>query len=389
MLLNLSTLPTELIELVASESEHADLFSLRRVCRSINEKIFRFFSHTCFSIIQTDLSYDSLRKLKELSKHEQIRLCVQTLHIREPANDPARDLLWIRHSSGHLIASSPGIEMLRLLLMKLVNCRSYRVCHRQDTSDAYCDNHLKPSDAVTIVLSLIATISLPIRGFHLDFTRYGTYSIDLKRLDVIQYQNKKFKDGWANLQELLIEHTLLPENLDWTTNLVLSASSLQVLEVRPHYDDSVYSFFDRLACADALPRLQELSLKSTHVTEELLSRLILRFHDSLRTISFSWINICGGGNWLSVFEMLGRKFSHLEHLSVHSIREAGLESRLLTFPLLEDNSTVPDTAGRSFKLMYKKRRGIEQVHGASYHGPHMNDALQMLIRSAVYQSERT
>lgn len=111
MVSKLCTLAVELIELIAGVLEPADLFSLRLVCKELNEKTFQYFSHTCLTTIRTDLSRKSLQELEELSEHEQLRHHVRTLLTKGP-NDMGRGFSWDRHPSGHLLASQPGVQML-------------------------------------------------------------------------------------------------------------------------------------------------------------------------------------------------------------------------------------------------------------------------------------
>ena len=66
----LSTLAIELIELIICESEPADLFSLRLVCRALNHKTLQCFGQTCLATLRTDLSYQSLQRVREVSEHE-------------------------------------------------------------------------------------------------------------------------------------------------------------------------------------------------------------------------------------------------------------------------------------------------------------------------------
>ncbi|MCJ1241677.1 hypothetical protein MMC14_009683, partial [Varicellaria rhodocarpa] len=121
MAVELSTLPTELVELVAGNLRHEDLLSLRLVCQSVSEKISRPFGQAWFSTLKTDLSYHSLQKLKRVAEHVRIRHCVRDLLISGHfasvlEREFGTDLPWTRSSSGYLIPSSPAIETLRTTL---------------------------------------------------------------------------------------------------------------------------------------------------------------------------------------------------------------------------------------------------------------------------------
>ncbi|MCJ1232966.1 hypothetical protein MMC14_000920 [Varicellaria rhodocarpa] len=94
----------------------------------------------------------------------------------------------------------------------------------------------------------------------------------------------------------------VPEDLDWTTGLVLDAPDLRKLEILnpwdPSSDEAFFSFLDRFASADTPPRLQGLSLSMAQVTGQLLSRVMVRFCDTLQVLTLYDVNIRCRGNWI-------------------------------------------------------------------------------------------
>jgi len=381
MVSKLCTLAVELIELIAGVLEPADLFSLRLVCKELNEKTFQYFSHTCLTTIRTDLSRKSLQELEELSEHEQLRHHVRTLLTKGP-NDMGRGFSWDRHPSGHLLASQPGVQMLQdILLNNLVNCRSFHIYRDHEDEDSYKSDCLRPSDAVAIILTIIAETSLPVKSFYVVFRRRGTGKVDAKRLHILQYRKPEFRTAWAHLQELSLEQTMTSDTFDWAMELVLCAINLQKLTLDFEFDHST-SFIDRLSSADTLPGLQELKLSCVNVTEEIILRFLLHFRDSLRALSFWLVSIESGGTWVSVFRKLRSDFPLLESICVNHLKEFKKENRRIMFPALSDNPVVPGSQGRRFNLVDKKYKGKPRIFGVSYSGPGMDVALEILVRSA-------
>ena len=391
MAIKLSILPTELVEHVAGNLEREDLLRLRLVCQSINDKTLRLFGQAWFSTQKTDLSYHSLQKLKRVAEHVRFRHCVQELVIKGPIwrileGEIGTDLPWTRFSSGHLIPSPPTVETLRAILLQFGNCRSFQVLEYSKLEGALempYDGRLTPSEAIIMILTLITESGLPAKSLLIRNDERKN-SIDPKQPDVIQYQEQGLRDGWAHLQELILEHHIIHERLEWLTELIVSASNLQILELCPFPDQEFSKFFERLASASNLPRIQKLRLWELEVTEECLSGLILRLHDSLHAFSFRYITIINGGTWASVFEKLEGKLPRLKQISVEMIGE---RKRYVTFPSLEDNPVLPNTNGQKFDLTYRELHGYRfgrWVSGANYLGSHANDALHILARSVVY-----
>ncbi|MCJ1362235.1 hypothetical protein MMC16_001337 [Acarospora aff. strigata] len=387
MTFKLCTLAVELVEHIASVLEPADLFSLRLVCKGLNEKTLHYFARTYLTTVRTDLSHKSLQELKELSAHGQLGCYVRTLLIKEGPNDIGRGFLWCRHPSGHLLTPSSGIQMLQDLLLKdLVNCRSFHIYGAHAGEEPYESDWLTSSDAIAIILTIIAETSLPIKSFYVDFREGGTGRVDAKRLHALQYQKPGFRTAWAHLQELCLEHSMTLDNFDWTMELVLCATNLQKLSLEFEFDHST-SFIDRLSSTDSFPKLQELKLSCADVTVELISRFLLRFRDSLRALSFRHVIIDdnSGGTWIPILSNLRSNLPLLESICVHQLKDFKLGDKdRIMFPALSDNPVVPGSQGGRFNLISKKFRGSPRILGVSYCGPRMDVALEILARSAEY-----
>ena len=267
-----STLPTELIEFVASESQKhgiANLYNLRLVCRSLNEKTFRTFSRQ-FRTLHTDFSPDNLQRLKEISKHEQISRYVHNFKFDPPKDTFVDGSFWHRHPFGCLLPPLPALEILREPLNQFINCRSYFVDNQYDAT-LPCDS--------SIGFAIIARISLPVEEFTMDLTRGYTFKF-ISQSHVLPHTRPKLGDDWVHLKRLDLGH-VIPEDLEWISKLILHASALQKLSLRvsnSHHDasspfsDGFSTFINRLRSAETLPWLHELQLDGISISEELTSQ---------------------------------------------------------------------------------------------------------------------
>lgn len=205
MAVTLPTLPVEVVELIAHALEPNGLFSLRLVCRALLQKTLHSYG-TLFATMQTDLSYESLQKLRAVSEDAQLKPRVQTLLIEKGEDDTfGRGFQWPRHSSGHTEAPLPGLEKLQdILVHKLPNCRSFHICS-PGISDEDTDG-LTPTDAIAIILSIVANTNLPVKSFIVDISSCW---INGKRLQMCQYRQRSFRSGWSHVQELSLFHSLI------------------------------------------------------------------------------------------------------------------------------------------------------------------------------------
>ena len=392
----LPSLTTELIELIASALETTDLCSLRLVCKELNKKTTDCFGHTCLTAVRTDLSRKNFQKLEELSEWEHLRHHVRTLLIKDVRDELGQfrglggGFSLQRHPSGYLLAPLPGVQMLQdILLNRLPKCRSFHVYSEYASEESYESEILTPSDAVGIILAIIAETSLPVKSFYVDFVSHGTGSFDARRLHMLQCRKPEFRTGWAHLQELSLEQSMKSDAFDWAMDLVLHATGLRMLSLNFQYNNSA-SFIDRLSFTERLPGLRELRLSCANLTVEMISRFLLRFRDSLRALTFRHVYIDSGGTWVSILHALRSDLPLLESICVDWVRELNpRESEVnpggyasVIFPKLSGNPVVPGSPGQRFELREKKWRGEKRIIGVRYHGPEMNVALGILKSSA-------
>ena len=168
-------------------------------------------------------------------------------------------------------------------------------------------------------------------------------------------------------------------------SLVSGAPSLHKLTLYSHDVPNVSSFFERLSSAKALPRLQEFNLSNEAVSQEALSGLILRFRDSLSTLSIHNIYLINGGNWASILREYGSKLPSLRQFSLGPFWEwwgHGHAPMVITYGSLRDNPLVPGVGTFEFIelgiiMPCAKREYVK------YQGEHAGKALEVIAASMV------
>lgn len=380
----LYNLPVELVEPIAAALEITDMFSLRLVCRLLYQKTFHYFARRCYTTVRTELSGDGLHALQELSKMEHLRLYVQVLHIRRMDDDYGRGFAWPRLPSGRLSTPIAAIQMLEDILRNFKNCKSFRILFTFDDG-AYTGDRVTGSDVVAIILSIVATIGLPVKAFSLDNTNPPS-PIDMRRLDMTLYGRPEFKSAWAHLQELSLEPMVTSDSVNWLVKLIAYAATLQKLSLMCGFEFSE-SLIGSLTSAGTLPALRELRLACFSLTADMLSRFLFRFRDSLRTLTLFAARMEFPDRWVSALRSWKCDLPLLESLTVSIMRErispqsrTAMKRVIFTLP---DDLEVHGCPGRRFhNLLYHNVRQKRRVTGVSYEGPDMAMALETLAESA-------
>ncbi len=386
----LPTLATELVEIVSHYLERTDLFSLRLVCKALYEKSLCTFGAQ-LTTIRTDLSQASLQRLQALSTHD-LRLCVKRLLIEPREHEKlGQGFQWHRCSSGHLDVLSPGPQALgHLVAHNLPNCRSLHIRSPGGTEDG--PDTLTHSDAVGFFLLLVPSLptTSPVTSFIVDTTAHACCFLDTKKLPMAEIRQPSFLNAWAYVRELVIEQTLTPETVAWSLSLVLHATGLRVLSLDLGFGQSE-AFVERLCAAEsALRSLERLSLARGHMTVAQLSQIIEQNSGTLRALSLQQLSFSRYNDWPIALGRLRSQAPLLESISVHCLMAYGDwltangdEPRShVIFPGLVSNPVVPGSGGRSMTWTTKKWKGEKRVFRASYRGPGMDKALEMLVKEA-------
>lgn len=241
-------------------------------------------------------------------------------------------------------------------------------------------------------LSIEAPNSLPVKSFIVDCAsptmvvtaRRGI--IDAKRLQMWQYRQPSFGEAWAQMQELVLHQFLERETLNWGIDLILDATHLRKLSLI--VGRSSRPFLERLCQVTSLHSLESFKLIWAHTSVEVLSKLIGRFHDTLRVLVLSSIFLQRLTDWSIILGRLGNQIPFLRSVSINGLSTSTSEgNQVIMFPSLMINPVVPESGGR--KLTLTQDRTWEKIFGVEYHGSRVDKALEKLLKAVEYFQTRT
>ena len=221
---NVSSLPEDIIGCILGELGFTDAISLRLVCKSLYRKTTYYFGRSYFNTLSTDLSFNSLKSIGRLSQNADLVCHVKILRIKIAPEGVwlGRGFYWSRHPKGHLLHPTENVHVLQaLLITRLVNCRSFHIYSEIDDGGISRENHcsedmIMPSDAVCIMLTMIAEANMTMEAFRINFTTTGIGRIDARRVVMPRSLVCRFEKAWSRLRELSIEQTLTPESFHET-----------------------------------------------------------------------------------------------------------------------------------------------------------------------------
>ena len=393
-----TTLAIEIIELIATFLEPADLRSLRLACQELNRKTLNTFGRANFATIQTDLSYKSLERIRSISESEHFAIYVRCLHVKaSPDGIIGQGFDWPRHSSGCLTENLKGIALLRdLLSQRLLSCRSFHI-HSYDEYEPRQDtDRLVPSDAVGLILSIVAEADLALQSFTVQSSHHGNGRLDTPRLQMPLSQTPKFVEAWSQIEELAFDFAITSDQWNWVLDLISSAPKLRKLSLGFYEADT--SFTQRLSSLNELNRLEELSLGSARVTVDAITSLLLKNRDTLHSLSLQYTTLDGEGTWSTVFENMRSQFPQLQNIILFWLKEGTNNDRRFFFELFK-YPVIPgsEVRGPSGRMKYDSRRiesmadpvrlrywGTRQsVAGIEYHGKEIDQVLSALVAPMV------
>ena len=373
----------DVIELIASHLGPRDICSLRLTCRDLNHKSLHIFGKVCLNTFTTDLSEPSLQSLRQLANNNYLASHTRTLLIKGGRKDLGQGFQWHRHADGHLEGQQRCTQILQdLLFGNLCNCRAFIVHSIICDESLYKTNSVTPTDAVGILLSIVATAGLPVESFAIDFQSQGIGRMDGARLYMPQYWTTNFNKAWASLTELELEHSLTPQTSDGTLELLLRAKNLRKLSLNLGCN-CPQSFLDRVVSAKSLSRLQELHLYSFIVTAAQMEGLLCQSKETLRIISLWFLSLGHDGDWGPVLKTVQSNSPRLENVSLFWLQGRSLPGKRnlshAVFPNLPNNSC--SQLSQDLTVTAKKYRGVKQNVGARYEGKDAGKALGAIADS--------
>ena len=397
----LPALVIEIIELISTFLEPADLRALRLVCRELNSKTLHYFGLANFATVHTDLSRKSLQRLRSILGTEHLAVHVQHLLIKHTDNGKlAGRFDWHCHQWNLVASQLDGANLLRDVLGKrLLECRSFQIDSYDGLQPCQEADFLTPSDAVGMVLSVIAEADLAVRSFSVKSVHGGNRGLDTKRLQTALSRTSQLIAAWSCIEELVLDYGATSDQHDWILHLISSAPRLRTLSLR--FQDTGSLFMESLSLSHSLDRLEDLSLSSTRMTVESISRLLLRNRETLHSLSFQRARIDGGGKWATVLENMKGQLPRLESLLLFWLMEQIATHCVIFFNLtgypsipgaresgpgggrLSDDSYLLDSVEEPVRLRYGG--GGRMVVGVEYHGNEIDNVLSILADAAETQ----
>ncbi|KAJ5981141.1 hypothetical protein N7481_008439 [Penicillium waksmanii] len=383
-------MPVEILEAIAILLKPSEFRALRLACRDIYESTTHSFGREFLKTVHFDLSQNAIERLSKIAENPHLRQHVQLLVIQEPEDNLfGRGISWTRDSSGHLAVPEKAVQQWQTVLSRLVNCKGFEIRreHSFETSDL---SGLRSSEAIAVVLGIIAEASIPVSAFAIHFKPKGTIGsnhVEMECLSSLDLGKQGFIAAWAHVQDLSLQYTMGSDDAsealqtaDWTIELVQYATRLIKLDLNFDLGDQADSIIRRLSTLNSLCQLQELTLESfSLVSEEALPEFLYMVRKSLQTVSFSSSTL-PGGCWISILKCLGSEFPSLKSINLQFLR--GTDQGLLHFPRLSESPDVDE--GTSFTVEQKmRRRGLLNTT-VGYSGPSMGKAISILVECATF-----
>ena len=121
-------LPVELIGPIIDGLEPSDLSSLRLTCQHLNSIVLGPYCLSFFATLETNLTAKSVKRLKNISSVQHLAASVKVLHIACPdSNNLGQGFHWRRNLEGGLMIPPGGLDDLRAIVSKLIDCRTFQI----------------------------------------------------------------------------------------------------------------------------------------------------------------------------------------------------------------------------------------------------------------------
>ena len=311
----LPSLAVEMVELLASFLGRTDSSSLRLVCWELYTKTLQHFTRTYMATVKTDLTPQSLQRLRDISRSEHLAHRVKLLRIIPKGLYFGQGFQWDRHPSGHLNLPVAGVDLLQSILVhNLVNCRSFDVSGLDEVDQKESTEALAAGDAIGIILAIVSETGLAIQSL----TVQASGRLATRRITVPLSRPETFIIGWTHLEELILDCKITIDQQDWLVNLISHAPRLRKLSLTFDFGLSSHidSLLERFASARLCPQLEELSLSYAHVTAKIFCHFISRCSATIRALSLDSVTLEDGGTWNSTLKHLSGKLPRLNSFYV-------------------------------------------------------------------------
>ncbi|MDI1485608.1 MAG: hypothetical protein OHK93_000746 [Ramalina farinacea] len=210
-------------------------------------------------------------------------------------------------------------------------------------------------------------------------------------------QTPAFVKSWSQVEELMLDSAITPDQLDWLLHLVSSTPKLRKLSLGFYKGDQM--FMQLLSAFHTLYKLEELRLKSARVTVNALSSLLLRNSATLHSLSLQHIALGDyEGRWSTVFQNMKGHFPCLQNLVLFWLKQGTYTDGLFIFSMLLKYPVSPgsEVRGPNDCLKYESPQidSMEDpirlrywpigqsVLGIEYHGKEIDQVLGALVITA-------
>lgn len=321
--MDLSTLPTEIVEEIAWHLDIRSLKKLRLVSRAINAKTHRPSMTTIFGTIKTDLSPRSLQKLEDQWATDEFSPYAEYVHTLKLSGYYGFGHGYRWNIPVDYPETRPGIlRFERLLIDRFPNCRSFYVYSlawgREDPDD------LTAEEVVDILLSMIARTGITVKEFHLpEIPTQPSIDFGDMTLTWNVLEKPELIDSFSSMRALTFVPGLLATSYAYILNArILSAILLPAKNVTSLKFGCKTDIQELASILQAPERtgLRSMEIVAMHLTEEDLMAVLTPCNESLRELTIR--NVClKTGSWKTLLSVILELLPHLEGLSIANIAE--------------------------------------------------------------------
>ncbi|KAL2831648.1 hypothetical protein BJY01DRAFT_254194 [Aspergillus pseudoustus] len=317
------------------------------------------------------LSAWSHRKLRQLVLQPRLAQQVRKIVVTERnfGDGLGHGLEWRRDADGLRLDHTQPIICAWLALFKsLPNLSALKVRRPFTAYDKDEWDQINASDAVTVLVSIIAGTRLPLESFEVDLEPQTDNPIDLRRINRRDLIDPGFLLVWNQLKPFSLRVQIANAHAAGFPYLLLhNCPNLKSLSLN----------FQHGQHASSVINLESLSIRGIE--------LLLRHKRSLRRLSLMSITFPDSGLWRWLFSILREECATLGSIEVNDLREICYEAtRLINFPEVPTTSTKHSDGvrfvyhSRRWPATATNRRAPLRNFDISYEGPEMDKALKMM-----------
>ncbi|KAA8652729.1 uncharacterized protein ATNIH1004_001634 [Aspergillus tanneri] len=211
------------------------------------------------------------------------------------------------------------------------------------------------------------------------------YELDTRHLDLDDINKPGFINGWGNLQELILHHSLeRAGGAEWVVQFIQRAPKLQKLDLDFDTGEGTPEVLSRLAYGNSYPRLRELRFTTAAcLSGEDLLAFLRQSRGTLCSLHLRYISL-RTLSWRKILTVLKDEFTALK--SIRFLWLGGGSEGVLHFPILSQNPFVNNHEDVDDRFAIFTRYYLGQCRNLSvdYSGPNMQAALGALLDTAQH-----